>query len=509
VSASTLDGPALDAGAFAERLLGQPLWSHQLELVRSSARYRIVCAGRQVGKSRGLAVLALFEASTRRNITVLLVSAGETASRRLLEEAAALASASPLLRGSVLDESKSQLLLSNGSRILSVPASIRQIRGWAVDVLVVDEAAFVDEEVWRAAEPAIIARPGSRVILCSTPWGPADHFFRRLWQRGMVSPDAQVESWHWPSMMSPLVDQVLLEEIRGRENPITFAREYLAEWADDSGALLSADELTGVVCDFELVAPEEAQQRGGVDVVDFWGDRVRRPAPVAGGVDWGMQRDAHALAIVAAVDDRGLNGGDLVFCVPWVEAHHRMPYGAFVDRVVEVAKGYALQAIASETNGVGAYPTEELKRRCIEANSAGLLAGQTFVEPVWTDARRKQSAFGRIKGMVQAGTLVLPRHPELLKQLSSLQVTEQPSGSVAISVPESAGHDDLAMSLAQAITCIRNPMRGNEYFADPVAPVEWVELPSGTRVPLPLRFHRPADSWAFWAPAGGDREVPW
>lgn len=142
--------PALDPGAFAEQLLGAPLWDHQLDLVRSRARYRVVCAGRQVGKSRALAVMALHEAATKRDALVLLVSAGETASRRLLEECAALAGASPLLRGSVMDESKSMLVLSNGSRILSVPASIRQIRGWAVDLLILDEAAFVDAEVWRA-----------------------------------------------------------------------------------------------------------------------------------------------------------------------------------------------------------------------------------------------------------------------------------------------------------------------------------------------------------------------
>ena len=190
--------PATDAGAFAEQLLQTPLWPHQLDLARSPARYRIVCAGRQVGKSRLLAAVALHTAYTRRNALVLLVSAGETASRRLLEDCASLALASPLLRGSVLDESKSELTLSNGSRVLSVPASARQIRGWPVDLLIVDEAGFVDSEIWRAAEPAIIARPGSRVILASSPWGGPDHFFRQLWHRGMSAPDAHVSSWHWP-----------------------------------------------------------------------------------------------------------------------------------------------------------------------------------------------------------------------------------------------------------------------------------------------------------------------
>ena len=47
-----LDRARLDAGVFAEMLLGVGLWAHQLEVVASPSRYRVICAGRQVGKSR-------------------------------------------------------------------------------------------------------------------------------------------------------------------------------------------------------------------------------------------------------------------------------------------------------------------------------------------------------------------------------------------------------------------------------------------------------------------------
>jgi hypothetical protein len=46
-----------DVGSFAELLVGQPLWSHQLALARSEARIRAVCSGRQSGKTRALAVI--------------------------------------------------------------------------------------------------------------------------------------------------------------------------------------------------------------------------------------------------------------------------------------------------------------------------------------------------------------------------------------------------------------------------------------------------------------------
>jgi hypothetical protein len=421
---------------FAELLVGAPLWGHQLEVVRSTARYRVLCAGRQVGKSRLFAILALHQAFAVPNSTVLLVSAGDTASKRLLEEVASLALASPFLSGSIVEDTSKMFVLSNGSKILSVPASQRQIRGWPVDLLIVDEAGFIDQEVWRSAEPTIIARPGSRVLLCSTPWGGPEHFFRQLWRRGMDAPDDHVASWHWPSTASPLVDAELLAEIQGRESPHYFAMEYLAEWVDDVGAYFSEAELAGAVADYELVPPAEA----GVKVGQW----------VVGGVDWGFARDANALAVVGPrdADERGRTR----FWVPWVEAQTGMPYADWIDYVVSTSSlagdGYHYGSLVCELNGVGMMPSQVLNTRMTE------LGGHGLVYPVTTSTSSKENAFGYIKLLLQQRRLDLPNHPELLKQLRGLQFEVLPSGGMRIAVPERLGHDDLAMAFAMAVSAV-------------------------------------------------------
>jgi phage terminase large subunit-like protein len=101
---------------------------------------------------------------------ILIVSAGEAASKDVLREVSMLTT-SPLLAGSVIDDERHQIVLSNGSQIRAVAASPRQIRGLALDLLVIDESAYVAEDVWTAAKYATIARPESRVVLSSTPWG--------------------------------------------------------------------------------------------------------------------------------------------------------------------------------------------------------------------------------------------------------------------------------------------------------------------------------------------------
>ncbi|WP_237172961.1 terminase large subunit domain-containing protein [Prescottella equi] len=425
-----------------------------------------MCAGRQVGKSRGVAIIALHRAFTQPGSLILLVSAGETASLRLLEECAALALNSPMLAGSVMDDHKTQLLLSNGSRIISVPASQRQIRGWSVDLLIIDEAGFVDNEIWRAAEPSIIARPGSQVILLSSPWGNFEHFFRRLWKQGTDTPSADVTAFHWPSSVSPLISQDDLNKIQAREPAHYFNREYLAEWTDETGAYFTTDELDNAVADYELIPPEQTE----------------RPPLVVGGIDWGYSNDANAVVFLAAQGDVELNRSHVgdeqaVFYIPWLEAHHRMPYAAFIDRLDVIANHFHVFRYVSETNGPGEMPSQVLMDRMMRQSHS---RGMTQVNKVVTDIRRKASGFGRLKVLLQQGRLVLPNHPALLRQLHSLEFEQTATGQFRIAVPESAGHDDLAMSLLQAASPIQVAWPARE--AGFVSRGDILTTPGGTHI---------------------------
>ena len=491
--AGTLIRAARDPVEFSRLLCGAPLWDHQIAVVRSQARYRVICSGRQAGKSRLLSISALHKAFTSPGCLVLIVSAGEIAAQRVLADIGDLCGR-PLLRGSVVDETKSRVVLTNGSQILSVPASQRQIRGWSVDLLILDEAGFIDGDLWRAAEPVIIARPGSRVILCSSPWGGAEHFFRQMWQRGMDRPDEMYESWHWPSSISPLVDESLLAEIRKRETAEYFRREYLAEWQDDAGTFFSEAEITGSVADYDLISPEAMNL---MCPYDSEAGRVIRPFGAAMGLDWAYSQDAQAAVVVAALDDGGLNGRELAYFVPWLEYRYRCPYSQWVDRSAEIAMAYEMRIIGSECNGVGAAPTETLRDRLYRQGSA------TVVSSVWTDARRKQSGFGKIKMMMQQGRLVIPREPELLRQLRALEFEAMDSGTVRIAVPARAGHDDLAMALLQSISCIRPSLRMDGEIPERPG-LEHCTTGAGLKVPLqarPVEWHMSS----YMVPSGRER----
>lgn len=429
---------------FAARVLGAPLWPHQQAFAESAARYRVMCAGRQVGKSRALAAVALHEAATKRNALILIISAGEVASKRLLADCATLATGSAL-NASVVDASKDAITFSNGARILSVPASDRQIRGWSVDLLIVDEAGFISSDIWEAAEPAIVARPGSRVVLSSSPWGASDHFFRRNWTRGMVSPGDDFESWHWPSDVSPIADRKLIEQWRETWPANKFAREILAEWTEDAGAYFTSDELDNAKAAYTFTT----------DATDLATLRPQGQVAV-GGLDWGFKHDANALALVSVLDDGTENherhGDNLVYYLPHIEWHHNQHSDAFAARIQTVSEHYALQQVVSEENGIGQFATETLRQR-LHDNRYGL---QTWpnVTGVATTNKRKANGFGALKVLLQQGRIVLPEHPELLRQLNSLEFSQTETGLMKIGVPDNMGHDDLAMATMQAVSCI-------------------------------------------------------
>ena len=92
-----------DLAAFGAAI-EQPLTEWQSAALTLAHRTTAIVAPRQTGKSPALSVLALWWAYPYRGHRVLIVSAAEDASRRLLAVAAALATRSPLLSASVVDE---------------------------------------------------------------------------------------------------------------------------------------------------------------------------------------------------------------------------------------------------------------------------------------------------------------------------------------------------------------------------------------------------------------------
>ena len=432
---------------FAKVVLGIDLFPFQREIAEAPSKYRVLLGGRQIGKSTLLSVIALHRAWSEPGHQVLIASTIDDAAKRLIDTAEAIAAAAPMLRASVTDDQAHLMKLSNGSVLRAIPSSIRQAVGWTVDTLLADESGYLDEAFWTHLEPVIAARPAARVIVAGTPWGGPGHWFRTLYQRGIDHPDDWARSWKLPATVSPLISKQWLEEKQKTMDPGLFARTYLAEFTDVSGAYFTEDEIMCAVADYDLMTPQRAQEFASLGE-DWYGEKRKFPAfGAVAGLDWGYAKDASAAVVLARLDDQGANE-QTTFWLPWLESHHRLPYHAMVDKCLDIARGWQIHAWASELNGPGPMPTQELRRSVLRAHLGGQVVG------VWTDQRSKMAGMGAVKGALQRGTLILPRHPQLLSELRGLVYEQTESGGLKIGPAAGQASPDIAMALMQSARCM-------------------------------------------------------
>jgi len=207
----------------------------QVEVLASDHPRKILCCGRQTGKSTVAAILALHKALTQPGSVVLVVAPGERQAKLLFSKAASLyrQAGYPLPAHS---ERRTGLELSNGSVIEALPAVERTTRGYSVNLLVVDEAAAVPDLDYHGILPALIATQGEQVLL-STPRGKRG-FFHSIyhsdddWQRVMVRSD-----------QTPRITPEQLEVFRQSMPEAYFSQEFECEWLDTEGSLFSYDDI--------------------------------------------------------------------------------------------------------------------------------------------------------------------------------------------------------------------------------------------------------------------------
>lgn len=115
------------------------------------------------------------------------------------------------------------------------------------------------------------------------------------------------------------------------------------------------------------------------------------------------------------------------------------------DVVADVCAMHAIPSyISTEVNGVGAMPSQEVLR--------GLRGrpGKRRWNFVSTTSRSKTAGYGTILGLLEQGQLVLPRHPDLLRQLAGLRFEQGERGFTRIAADDPAVHDDVADSVMLA-----------------------------------------------------------
>lgn len=152
----------------------------QRELLRSTAPRILLNCCRQAGKSTTVAALALHTILFTPGSLVLLLSRSQRQSselfRKVIEFHQAVESHA-VKAPQVAAQSALRLELTNGSRIVSLPGHEGTIRSYSgVRLLIIDEAARVPTDLYRAVRP-MLAVSGGRLVILSTPFGRRGFFY--------------------------------------------------------------------------------------------------------------------------------------------------------------------------------------------------------------------------------------------------------------------------------------------------------------------------------------------
>ena len=236
---------ALDPTRIARDVGLEALDDWQSRLIDEPPRRLLCCCGRQVGKSTAASICALNTAIYRPNATVVLISPSLRQSVELYRTLHAMWSALPG-HPAAHHETLSYLELANHSRIISLPGSERTVRGLAsVDLVVIDEAARVEDELLAAIRPMLAVSDGSLFAL-TTPAGKRGWFYEQ-WTRGI--------GWSRISIRSdecPRIDPAFLEEERAALGPLIYQQEYECIFADEDSAAFNVDLINAALtADFE------------------------------------------------------------------------------------------------------------------------------------------------------------------------------------------------------------------------------------------------------------------
>lgn len=215
---------ALDRVALM-RDAGLPPDPWQERLLQSRATQHLVVCCRQAGKSTAAAALALGEALFHNDKPVLLLSPTLRQSQELYRKVTEILARLPN-PPTILRQTLTSLEFVNGSRIISLPGEEGTARGYSnVSLLVVDEAAWVPDELYYAVRP-MLAVSGGKLICLSTPWGKRGFFYQE-WSRG--------EGWARYTVTAPECLRIpadFLAQERRTLGPLRFFQEYMCEFID-------------------------------------------------------------------------------------------------------------------------------------------------------------------------------------------------------------------------------------------------------------------------------------
>ena len=200
-----------------------------IEIIFGSSKYVTVRTPRQYGKTMLGINLLLYWAINDKGSKIMWVAPTYQQSTKVMKELISIIADSGIIKSKNLSENEIQL--KTGSTILFRSAEkYDNLRGYTMDYMIVDEAAYVRDEAWKSALKPIVLIKGKKVVFFSTPRGR--NFFYELDKMGLDPDSPNYASFKGHYSDNPFVDPEEIEAARKTLPAHIFKAEYEGEFVE-------------------------------------------------------------------------------------------------------------------------------------------------------------------------------------------------------------------------------------------------------------------------------------
>lgn len=266
-----------------------PCYDWQVAFLDSPHKRKVLNGARQSGKSTITSAIPSHTAKYRPKSLSIVTAATERQAQQDMSRILDFMQADPAYP-KIVRSSDDLIVLSNGSRIVVVPATQKSARGdSAPDVILIDEAAWVEDEVFKnGISPMLTHNAKCQFIILSTPNGRRGFFYRAFnnprWERYEVRspwdvddaawklfPDEPedkyrerrakdgIRAWYSPRHMDHDGQQERLED----GGPRNYRQEFRCEFVEPESQVFGYDEIERM-----SGAEEEALDLSGIQLSD-------------------------------------------------------------------------------------------------------------------------------------------------------------------------------------------------------------------------------------------------
>jgi len=220
------------------KIRGATLHNKQKEIfnkiLKSQAKYFIINASRQSGKSFLLRELLRYYALTYSSYSILYVTPTYDLGSIFFKSIKTSLENIPIIKH--INNSELSIEFINGTTIKFKSAErYDNIRGGSYDVMMLDEFSFFKLGAWDVIRPLTAAKKHSKVIIASTPKGK--NLFYDLSMLGQSLDNDRYEYYYMHYTDNPLYDLIEVTDAKKTLPEDIYRTEYEAEFIDDGGTV--------------------------------------------------------------------------------------------------------------------------------------------------------------------------------------------------------------------------------------------------------------------------------